>query len=99
MKSYSLKILITLFCVAIVFSVINSILGTRCTLKSFCGFSKSVHIVTGYGLDDQDLGVQFLVGAGDISLPHHILTGSATHPASYPVDTRDSFPRSKVASV
>jgi len=30
---------------------------------------------------------------GFFSLPYHILTGSGTHPASCPVDTRDSYPR------
>jgi len=40
--------------------------------------------MTGYRLDDKIIGVQFLVGAGNFSLCHHVQTGSGAHPASYP---------------
>jgi hypothetical protein len=39
-----------------------------------------VGIVTGYGLD------------GHLSLHHSVETGSAAHPASYPMETGGSFP-------
>jgi hypothetical protein len=41
--------------------------------------------------------VRFLAGAGNFSLHHHIQNGSGAHPASYPKDTRGSFPGGKVA--
>jgi hypothetical protein len=34
-------------------------------------------------------------GAGNFSLHHHIQNGSGTHPASYPMGTRGSFPGGK----
>jgi hypothetical protein len=42
-------------------------------------------------------GVQVLARAGNFSLHHHVQTGSGAHPASYPMDTRGSFPGGKVA--
>jgi len=56
-----------------------------------------VSIALGYGLDDRGSTVQFLVGAGNISLHHHVQNGSRAHPASYPMGTRGSFPGGKVA--
>jgi hypothetical protein len=53
----------------------------------------SVGIATGYRLDDQDSGVWFLAGTGYFSLLHYVQTSSGAHPASYPMGTRDSFPR------
>jgi hypothetical protein len=38
----------------------------------------------GYRLDDWDSRVQFLAGAGNFSLHHHVQNGSGAHPASYP---------------
>jgi hypothetical protein len=48
-------------------------------------------IAAGYGLDDRDSVVQFPAGVGNFSLLHRVQTGSVTHPASYPLDTRGSF--------
>jgi hypothetical protein len=52
----------------------------------------SVGVGTGYGLD----GRSSLAVAGDFSLLHSFKTASEAHPASYPVDIRDSFPGGKV---
>jgi hypothetical protein len=52
----------------------------------------SFGIVTGYGLDDRDSGVQILARAGNFSLLHHIQTGSGAHPASYPMVTGGFLP-------
>jgi len=41
-------------------------------------------------------GVQFMSGKGYFSLHHHVQTGPGTHPASYPVSTRGSFPGVKL---
>jgi hypothetical protein len=57
----------------------------------------SVGIVTGYGLDDQMIGIRFPARAGSFSLRHRIQTGSGAHPASYPVGTGGSFPGDKAA--
>jgi hypothetical protein len=59
----------------------------------------AVSIMLDYGLDNQDSGVRFLVGAGNFSLHHHIQNGSAAHPASYPMGPRGFFLRGKVARV
>jgi hypothetical protein len=58
-----------------------------------------VGIALGYGLDDQGSRIQFLAGAGNFSLHHHVQNGSAAHPASYPMGTRGNFPGGKVARV
>jgi hypothetical protein len=47
----------------------------------------SVGIATDYGLDDRVIGVRFLAGTGNFSLRHHVQTGSAAHPAFYPMGT------------
>jgi len=64
----------------------------------------TVHIQAGVAqYRDEAMGwmtrVQFLEGAmmGLFSLCHCIWTGSAAHPAFYPVGTRGSFPRDKVS--
>jgi hypothetical protein len=57
----------------------------------------SVGIALGYGLDDRGSGFRFPAEAGNFSLHHHVKNGSAAHPASYPMDTRSSFPGGKVA--
>jgi hypothetical protein len=59
----------------------------------------SVGTVLGYGLDNQGSRVQFLVGAGNFSLHHHVQNSSGAHPASYPMGTRGSFPGGKAAGV
>jgi hypothetical protein len=53
--------------------------------------------VLGYGLDDWGSRVQFLAGAGNFSLHYCVQNGSGAHPASYPIGTRGSFPKGKVA--
>jgi hypothetical protein len=57
----------------------------------------SVGIVLGYGLDDRGSRVRFPAGAGNFSLHHCVQNGSGARPASYPMDSRDSFPGGKVA--
>jgi hypothetical protein len=59
----------------------------------------SVGIVLGYGLDDRGSTVQFLVGAGNISLHHHVQNGSRAHPASYLMNSRGSIPGGKAVGV
>jgi hypothetical protein len=59
----------------------------------------SVGIALGYGLDDRGSRVRFPAGAGNFSLHHRVQNASGAHPASYPVSTRGSFPRRKVAGV
>jgi hypothetical protein len=61
-------------------------------ISRFC-----VGIANGYGLDDRMMGVRLPAGAGNFSLRHHVQTGSGTHPASYPMGTRDSFSGRKAA--
>jgi hypothetical protein len=65
--------------------------------RFFFFFFSSVSTALGYGLDDQGSRVKFPVGAGDFSLNHHVQNGSGAHPASYPMNTRGSFPGGKVA--
>jgi hypothetical protein len=52
----------------------------------------SVGIALGYGLDDRGSGVRYPAGAGNFSLSHRVQNGSGTHPVSYPMRTRGSFP-------
>jgi hypothetical protein len=49
----------------------------------------------GYGLDDQGLRVQFLVGERDFSLLHNIQSGSGAHTTSYTIGARGCIPRGK----
>jgi hypothetical protein len=52
----------------------------------------SVGIVLSYGLDDRGFRVGFPAGAGNFSLHHRLQNGSGSHPDSYPMDNRVSFP-------
>jgi hypothetical protein len=54
-------------------------------------------IATGYGLHDRGVGVRVPVRSR-ISLLHVVQTGSGTHPASYSMGTRGSFPGGKSAA-
>jgi hypothetical protein len=56
----------------------------------------SVGIALGYGLDNRGSRIRFPAGAGNFSL-RHVQNGSRTHPASYPMGTRGSFPGGKAA--
>jgi hypothetical protein len=55
----------------------------------------SVSIVLGYGLDDRGSRVLLPTGDRNFSLHHRVQNGSGSHPASYPMGTRDSFPGGK----
>jgi hypothetical protein len=54
--------------------------------------SRSLFKGVGYGLDDRSSRVPFPAGAGNFSLHHRVQNGSGSHPASYPMRTRGSFP-------
>jgi hypothetical protein len=56
--------------------------------QSYIGWSSSVNIVAGYGLDNWGLGVQFLAGTENFYPLHHSQTSSGAHPASCPMGTR-----------
>jgi hypothetical protein len=49
----------------------------------------SVGIALGY---DRGSRVRFQAGAGNFFLHHSVQNGSGSYPASYPMDTRNSFP-------
>jgi hypothetical protein len=51
---------------------------------------------TGYGLDDRGVEVRVPLGS-KFSLLHVVQTGTGAYPASYPMGTGGSFPRSKAA--
>jgi hypothetical protein len=53
----------------------------------------------GYGLDDRGSRVRFPEWVGNFSLHHRVENGSRTHPASYSMGTRGSFPGGKAAGV
>jgi hypothetical protein len=57
----------------------------------------SVGIALGYGLDDRCSRVRFPAGTGNFSLHHRVQNSSGTHPASYPMGKRGSFPGVKAA--
>jgi hypothetical protein len=65
------------------------------SLKTVALLSICIAIALGYGLDDLGSGVRFPVGAGNFSLHYCVQNGSETHPASYPMGTRGSFPGDK----
>jgi hypothetical protein len=46
----------------------------------------------GYRLDDRGSRVWFPARAGNVSLHHCVQIGSGSHPASYPMGTKGSFP-------
>jgi hypothetical protein len=57
---------------------------------------KSRDSSVGIALGDRGPRVRFPGrGAGNFSLHHRVQNGSGEHPASYPMDTRGSFPGGK----
>jgi len=46
--------------------------------------------------DDRGSSARFPAGAGNFSLHHRVQNGSGTHPATYPMGIRGSFPGGKV---
>jgi hypothetical protein len=69
------------------------------TLLWYYGKSRdsSVGIALGYGLDDRGSRFRLPAGARKFSLHRRVQNGSRTHPASYPMGTRGSFPGGKAA--
>jgi hypothetical protein len=61
--------------------------GIKCKYLSMGSRVSSGSIVSGYGLDDRAIGVQFPVGAKDFSSILCVQTGSGAHPASCPMGT------------
>jgi hypothetical protein len=59
-------------------------MGTRCSLRAV--------IALGYRLDDRGSKIRFSTGAGNFSLHLRVQNGSGSHPATYPMGTRGSFP-------
>jgi hypothetical protein len=57
----------------------------------------SVSIALVYGLDDRCSRVRFQAAAGNFSLHRRVQNGSGVHPASYPMGTRGSLTKGKVA--
>jgi hypothetical protein len=57
----------------------------------------SVGIELDYWLDDRGFRVRYSAGAGNFSLHHRVQNGSRTHPASYPMGAKGSFPGGKAA--
>jgi hypothetical protein len=66
----------------IVIKMFSVYFGSSCKSRN-----SSVGIDTGYGLDDQMIGVRFSTGVGNFSLRRHVRTGTGAYPASYPVGT------------
>jgi hypothetical protein len=70
--------------------------------KYKCFLSGNVDIILNQyllsqGLDDRGPRVRFPAGAVNFSLYHRVQSGSETNPASYPMDTEDSFPGGRAA--
>jgi hypothetical protein len=63
--------------------------GTNWASRSW---GSSVSIVSGHGLDDQVIGVQFLTGAEEFSSGLCVQTCSGAHPASCSAGTGGPFP-------
>jgi len=85
-------------CILLSIYHIKNVSDKSCRIYILCHeLGLSVSIVTGYGQDDQMIGVGFPVGAEKFSLQHHTQIGSGAHPASYPMGTRGSFPEGKAA--
>jgi hypothetical protein len=82
------------FIVVNVYFVIESVRKLWDTLSYYMN-----ECATSYGLDDRIIGVRFPAEAGNFSLAHRFQTGSGSHPASYPMGTRGSFPGGKAAGV
>jgi hypothetical protein len=76
------------------------ILTFHCLLSSLIVQSRdsSVGIALGYGLNDRGSRVRFQAGTGNFSLHHRVQNGSGTHPASYPMGARGSFPGVKLTT-
>jgi hypothetical protein len=68
----------------------NCVIKT-CIRKVEKSCDSSVGIALGYELDDRGSRVRFPVGAGNLSLHHHVQNGSGAHTASYLMGTRGSF--------
>jgi hypothetical protein len=64
--------------------------------KTLCEPGSSVSIVSGYGLDDQAIGVRSPAEAKGFFSSFCVQTGSGAHPASCLVGTGGSFPGAKV---
>jgi hypothetical protein len=62
-------------------------------------YMQGAGVTTGYGLDDQGIGIRVLVESKifPLSLLHVVQTGSGVHPTSYPKGTGSFFPGDKVA--
>jgi hypothetical protein len=73
----------------------NILIWNDTTTHSATIIYTDIYIALGYGLDDLGSGVRFTAGAGNFSFHHRIQKGSGTHPASYPMGTRGSFPGDK----
>jgi hypothetical protein len=54
-------------------------------------------LALGYGFDDRGSRVRLPAEAWNHSLHHCVQNGSGAHPLPYPMGTRGSFPRGKVA--
>jgi hypothetical protein len=65
---------------------------TSFTLPVWKSRDDSVGIALGCGLDDRVSGVRFPAEAENFSLHHRVQNGSGSHPTSYPMGTRGSFP-------
>jgi hypothetical protein len=66
------------------------------TLRNLHVISQSVWRL-GYGLGDRCSRIRFPARVGNFSLHHRVQNGFGTHPASYPMGTRSSFPGGKAA--
>jgi hypothetical protein len=66
-----------------------------CILQMIYEPGSSVSTVSGYGLDDQAIGVRSPAGAKDFSSSLCVQTGSGAHPASCPMGTGGTFPGAK----
>jgi hypothetical protein len=58
---------------------------------SYCSLGKA----TGYGPDDQVIGVRFPAWDVNFFLRHHVQPGSGTHPKSYAMNNGESFREAK----
>jgi hypothetical protein len=66
------------------------------TFKFLVSQDSVVGIATGYGLEDQGVGVRVPIQS-KIFLLHVVQTSSGAHLTSYPMSTGGSFPGSKAA--
>jgi hypothetical protein len=70
---------------------------TLCALARNKSHDSSVGIALGYELDDRGSRIRFPAGTGNFSLHHLAQNGLGTHPASYQMANRGSFPEGKAA--